>query len=857
MRKNIKETLIDIIPTILDAHEVALKHAKSGEIDLVMSVFTECQEAMVKIGEVIEENEGENHKTIEFLQSYCDELYEVSLVIAENGEPNFNKLFKRIALKLKDVLYSIKNDIKVRQEIVFMPYKASMWDALESVWKVANEDPDCDAYVIPIPYYDRKPNHSFGEMHYEGEMFPDYVPITHYNAYNLEARHPDAIYIHNPYDEYNYVTSVDPRFYAKELKNYTDCLCYIPYFVVPSGVLAHHCTTAGCCYADKVFLQSEAVRDRYEDVYTRTYGNGFGDVKGKFVASGSPKFDAVANAKKEDFIIPEEWQKIIGNKKVILYNTSVGSILRGDKAYLEKLRDVLSYFKTQKDVVLWWRPHPLSGATYDSMRTALVGEYINLVEEYKNAGYGIYDDTPDLQRAIICTDAYYGDWSSLIALYQLTGKPVLMQSIVARTTDDFLDLTFEAMYDDGEYLWFAPIHFNALLKMKKSTEEVTLVGFFPREEAFAQRLFSDIARHNNKLYFAPYSAREIAVYDLETGEFSNIDFDKKYTEWENSAFSSVLVDENLIYFIPRTYKAIVVYNTKTNKTQYITGWAEAVKNSKYYDGLYAYGYFRKYELVGRKLYLPCVSTNIIVVLDLDSQKIELIQFGDFNIKFQSVCKSGEKLWLASVFGNKLCCLDLASGNIEPLEIPGVRENESNVPFVDICATDEKIILLPFTAGNILTFDTTTKKFEVVKECGEPVPKGFHIAHFSNAKKSDGFVYAVDLQNELVDVYNHNFEKVVSYSLKNNSLLREKLSDSKAQVMQNADVTRATTEFYIVRESVFTIADLINYYSKQYDDVKHQKGIEQRATIQKNMLSNASGTAGDYIHKYVKRFLKDK
>ena len=82
------------------------------------------------------------------------------------------------------------------------------------------------------------------------------------------------------------------------------------------------------------------------------------------------------------------------------------------------------------------------------MRTALVGEYINLVEEYKNAGYGIYDDTPDLQRAIICTDAYYGDWSSLIALYQFTGKPVLMQSIVARTTDDFLDLTFEAMYDD-------------------------------------------------------------------------------------------------------------------------------------------------------------------------------------------------------------------------------------------------------------------------------------------------------------------------------------------------------------------------------------------------------------------------
>ena len=855
MRKNIKETLIDIIPTILDAHEVALKHAKSGEIDLVMSVFTECQEAMVKIGEVIEENEGENHKTIEFLQSYCDELYEVSLVIAENGEPNFNKLFKRIALKLKEVLYSIKNDIKVRQEVVFMPYKASMWDALESVWKAADEDPDCDAYVIPIPYYDRKSDHSFGEMHYEGEMFPDYVPITHYNAYNLEARHPDAIYIHNPYDEYNYVTSVDPRFYAKELKNYTDCLCYIPYFVVPDDVVAHHCTTAGCCYADKVFLQSEAVRDRYEDVFTRTYGNSFGDAKEKFVASGSPKFDAVANSKKEDFIIPEEWQKIIGDKKIILYNTSVGTILRGDKAYLEKLKDVLNYFKSQNDVVLWWRPHPLSTATYDSMRTALLDEYITLINEYKTAGYGVYDDTPDLQRAIICSDAYYGDWSSLIALYQLTGKPVLFQSIGAKTTDDFLDLTFEAMYDDGEYLWFTPVYFNALLKMKKSTEEVTLVGFFPGEDAFASRLFSDIAKHGNKLYFAPYSAKKIAVYDLEISEFTSIEFEKNFSKYEYSNYSSIIVDNDLIYFIPHTYKAFLVYNAETNTTQYIFGWTEAIKNSKHYES--TCGYFRKYELVGRKLYLPCVSTNIIVVLDLDSQEIELIQLGDFKIRFQSVCKTDGKLWLAPATGNKLCCLDLVSGDVEPIEIPDIHEGITNAPFIDICAIDEKIMLFPYIAENILIFDTVTKNFEMVKYCGNPVPKNYLVGHYVNVKKFGDWFYAVDLQNRVANIYTYDFTDETSFSLEDCSSLQEKIGEKKVQVIENADVTRVTSNFCIVREAVFTLLNLVDYYSSQYDDVKYNMGIKQRATVQKNTISNPNGTAGVCIHGYVKKFLKGK
>ena len=447
MRKNVKENLIDIIPTILDAHEIALKYAKSGEIDLVMSVFTECQEAMVKIGEVIEENEGENHKTIEFLQSYCDELYEVSLVIAENNEPNFNKLFKRIALKLKDVLYSIKNDIKVKQEIVFMPYKASMWDALESVWKAADEDPDCDAYVVPIPYYDRKNDFSFGEMHYEGEDFPDYVPITHYNAYNLETRHPDAIYIHNPYDECNYVTSVDPKFYSSELKNYTDCLIYIPYFVLeepnpndPLAIknIAHFATTPGVINAHKVIVQSEAMREVYIKALIEKYGdtpelrNYF---ESKIFGTGSPKFDKVCNTKKEDIKIPDEWLKVIQKedgsyKKIILYNTSVSALLQHDKKMLSKIENVLkTFYENRDDVALLWRPHPLIKATIESMRPELWNDYKKIVDKYIDEGWGIYDDTPDLDRAIALSDIYYGDWSSVVQLCLKAEKIVMIQDV--------------------------------------------------------------------------------------------------------------------------------------------------------------------------------------------------------------------------------------------------------------------------------------------------------------------------------------------------------------------------------------------------------------------------------------------
>ena len=170
---------------------------------------------------------------------------------------------------------------KKRKEVVFLPYKASMWDSLESVWKTAVADPECDAYVVPIPYYDKNPDGSFKQMHYEGDQYPAEVPVLWYEDYDLAARRPDVIFIHNPYDECNYVTSVEPAYYSKNLRNYTDKLVYIPYFVLgeidPEDEeavedMAHFCTLPGVINADKVIVQSENMRQAYIKVMTNFAG---------------------------------------------------------------------------------------------------------------------------------------------------------------------------------------------------------------------------------------------------------------------------------------------------------------------------------------------------------------------------------------------------------------------------------------------------------------------------------------------------------------------------------------------------------------------------------------------------------
>ena len=437
MRKFLKNNILEIFETIYQAHNSVKKYVSKKDFQNAVSILEDCQNTAIQIGTIIENSEGEGCVTVRFLEEYCEAVYEVSSNLSD--ETNENKIQKTLDKKLMNAESSVRNDIKVRLEVVFCPYKASMWDSLESVWKAANDDPDCDAYVVPIPYYDRKRDGSLGEFHYEGGDYPNYVPVVHYETYNFENRRPDVVYIHNPYDDCNYVTTVDPRFYSNELKKYTDKLVYIPYFVVDDsrGVdkIQHYALLPAVINSDLVIVQSEKVRQKYIDVLLPHYGGSNEARKwleGRILGIGSPKFDAVKCQKPDLESLPEEWQAIIGDgsKKVVFYNTHL-SLLMADnyERFLIKLEQVFRYFKSRDDVILLWRPHPLTIPTAKSMNPVALEPYLKIVEEYKSEKWGIYDDTPDMNRSMALSDAYYGSDSSLVSIYENMGKPILLQDI--------------------------------------------------------------------------------------------------------------------------------------------------------------------------------------------------------------------------------------------------------------------------------------------------------------------------------------------------------------------------------------------------------------------------------------------
>lgn len=447
MRKSQKEQVQRFLKTLSQAHEEIKQNIKKKEFTAAMDLLMQCQEGAIWLGNLIEDTEGEDFVTVRILEEYCEFVYQSYEAAGQGEDIGIDKMYKMLRKLLTRIENSVKNDIKLRTEVVFLPYKVSMWDSLESVWKAADEDPDCDAYVIPIPYYDKNPDGSFREMHYEAELYPDYVPVTGYEDYDFENRRPDMIFIHNPYDDANYVTSVHPFFFSANLKKFTDKLVYIPYFVLneikPDNKAAingmkHFCTTPGVYNADQVIVQSEDMRQIYIDVLTEASGNQAAVRRyweKKISGAGSPKVDKVLSTTKEDIDIPKEWKRMIEKpdgslKKIILYNTSVGTLLKYNDKMLEKMKEVFDIFENNKDeIALLWRPHPLIEATIESMRSDLYEKYLRLKQWFLKENIGIYDETPDMYTAIVLSDGYYGDWSSLVPLYQKTGKPVMIQNV--------------------------------------------------------------------------------------------------------------------------------------------------------------------------------------------------------------------------------------------------------------------------------------------------------------------------------------------------------------------------------------------------------------------------------------------
>lgn len=765
MRKKLKTQIAEIINTMCEA-EGSLEQGISDKSTDILNVIADLQDTAIQIGNEIEESEGEGHTSIVYIERYCETLWLLYEKVSK-GEFDCIDEYRATVCALEDVQKSIET-IKVRKEIVFLPYNASMWDSLESVWKAACEDDECDTYVIPIPYYEKNPDGSFGEMHYEGDRFPDYVPITHFDNYSLEDNHPDVIFIHNPYDECNYVTSVHPHFYSKNIKSYTNQLVYIPYFVLeevnPDNEAAvkrieHFCLLPGVIHADKVVLQSEKMKQVYINNLVEYAGENTRELwERKILGIGSPKFDKVNNTQRDKIEIPLEWAKIIKkedgtDKKVVFYNTTIGALLKYGKDYFDKISEVFNVFKENRDeVALLWRPHPLLKNTIERVFPELLDKYESIVSDYRNEKWGIYDDTSEFERAIVISDAYFGDRSSAIYIYERTNKKIMLQNIGIHYGDNIeteKELQFEAVaFVDKNIAYGASATFNGLFRIIKDSGECEYIGRFPNESENGKRLFFSATFCKGKVVFAPQTANSLAVYDVGKNEITNLSFKTENIVFNpRLKFADVVSIGKYVYFIGASYPYVIKLDIDTYEMKYI---------SMDIDEPFL---FRKGTLLAdNRYYIPSVNSNVVLEVNFTN---EILRHYKLNCDFKgawNICYDGKSFWMPPRFSNSGFVRWEAETEIaeELKEFPEGYEGDNNANFHTVYYDDERIIAVPEFANMFIEIDVESKKMAEIKSIVKPYTEktGYCFRHNNevylvNKKKEEPFF--TETNNEFLKV----------------------------------------------------------------------------------------------------------
>ena len=130
-----KSDMLQTVETLLRANDTVNKSAASNPQG-ASEALIQCQESAIVLGNALETYGEKYLPLVQILEEYCESLYQMNEDLLNE---NFRrKTAKRIQKQLTGLQSGIKYEMPDdKKQVVFLPYKASMWDSLESVWRAA------------------------------------------------------------------------------------------------------------------------------------------------------------------------------------------------------------------------------------------------------------------------------------------------------------------------------------------------------------------------------------------------------------------------------------------------------------------------------------------------------------------------------------------------------------------------------------------------------------------------------------------------------------------------------------------------------------------------------------------------
>lgn len=804
-----------------------------------------CQQKAIDLGEYIEADEGEGHATVKTLEEFCEVLFQVHEELQSERGLSADSAKGRIDHSINLIEKSAKSDIKIERLWVFLPYKAAMWDSMESIWVAANADESCRALVMPIPYYDKNPDGSFAREHYEADLFPEGIPITKYDEFDFGQEHPDVIFFHNPYDKYNYVTSVHPFFYSEKLKTVTDCLVYVPYFATAGGMGEGQAYLPSYDNADFLVVQSKSIIDFYKNV-----------PREKFLPLGSPKFDAVIKKCQNPPEAPAEWKEKMEGRKVYFYNTSLSGMLDNPKAFMEKMVYVFNTFRDRKDACLIWRPHPLFESTLESMEPGFLPIYHDIRDRYIREGWGIYDTTPSIENTIALSDVYIGDsGTSVTSLFGVAGKPmfILNNSLNELPEED----DWKASFYQGHMVTFDGERHNKYFvspynELYVSPNDDMHFEFFCRLSDYSSGGYYQRAiEYKDNIYVVPYVAQDILIIDKKKN-IRRIELEKRVAR--GAAFSGFYIEKNYIYLCPDRYGSMIRLNMDNNEIAELSNVAD-------FNILQT---MEGEEIISARwsnrdsIYILSVNGSQLLKIDKQTMATEVTDTGFTGLYTAGGMESvdTDEVWLFPYEGTVFRLFNFKNGGFRDydLAVPGIngydRTNKCQANkrlFASMAFNGDEIIFAPYWGNVFVSLNRVTGE---VKPWDSPFTVTFEDKDRYVQNYGAGyFIRRWDLGDDVYSYFDAINRKQYHIDIHTKEISLEEQYFDKDEIYSHAKgfANSSHLQRYCCNEDLFnTLVDLIdnNIHGHQFD-----KEEQLREYTQVN--ASPAGDCGEKVYEYLK------
>ncbi len=373
-----------------------------------------------------------------------------------------------------------------------------------------------------------------------------------------------------------------------------------------------------------------------------------------------------------DSAMPPEWERLIQKadgkkKKLVLCANDMSVFLTCGEKALDKLEKVLHVFESVREhVVLWWRPQRTMIERLEPVSAKLVWRYRRILEDYKAAGWGICDETDNMDRAVKLCDAYYGGMNVILQPFQDAGRPILLAAVNGerrdaenkeRIKESRAFFSFSDYVEENGKIYFANTNFNALAIIDKAAWRLEKQIPFEGADAVAKNMHLKCVKSGHKICFLPAGVQCAHIYDMEKGTQTSYHFTDENAAREPREWNYFSYGEDIFLLPSHAKQGLFKWNVSADTMEQETWWKLSDMDSVLWNG----------SLDERSFYSLAVSTNRLHITNMESKAVESFWLPDEQV--YRIVYDGQNFWYTINGSMDIICWSREQGELGRYRLP--------------------------------------------------------------------------------------------------------------------------------------------------------------------------------------------